>query len=112
MVKGAWSDFLVISVSNKFIYKPVILESYRLLPMYTSRIGLFSLLEIFEVNMKIISWNTKIKQNASWTCLEKGIVWFRPPNNYLRFIQPPYYASVVNKTNFRSISVQCTQVYF
>lgn len=45
-----WSIFVVVTVSNNFPYKAIILESYRLLPIYTSRISLLSKLEILKVN--------------------------------------------------------------
>lgn len=32
-------QFFSIKVSNNFPYKPIMLESYRLLPIYTSRIA-------------------------------------------------------------------------
>lgn len=50
MVKGVWLDFLVILVLNKFIYKLIILESYRFLFIYISKIGFYLKLEIFKVN--------------------------------------------------------------
>lgn len=41
MIKAAWFDCLVITVSNNFPYKPIILKSYnRLLPIYTGKIDL------------------------------------------------------------------------
>lgn len=48
-MKDDWSDFLVISVSNNFPNKLVILESYDFSPINTSRIGLFSKLEMLDV---------------------------------------------------------------
>lgn len=61
--------FLVITVSNKFPYKPItlyILES-ELLLIYINRISLVSKLEIFKVKKKKIPlWaNEKKNQNAS-----------------------------------------------
>lgn len=37
VLKAAWSDILAITVSNKFPYKSIILERYRLFPIYTNR---------------------------------------------------------------------------
>lgn len=41
-IKAAWSDLFTTTVSNNFPCKLIILESYRLLPIYTSRNGLIS----------------------------------------------------------------------
>lgn len=62
-----------VAVTNNFPYKPIIVESYRLLPDYTSRIE--SSFKDRNIQMKkIISlW----EQNASLECLEKVTVYFR-----------------------------------
>lgn len=71
--KAAWTDFLLaFTVSNTFPYNPNIQESYRLLPFYTSRIGLPSKLKIFKVNQIFSSLATKkTNQTALWGCLKK-----------------------------------------
>lgn len=81
--KAAWFIFFGITISKIFTYKTIasILESYILWRINTSRIGLLSKLDIFEVNKMIYLWtNKKTNQTASWECIEKGIVCFRPPN--------------------------------
>lgn len=51
---AVWSNILAITVSNNFLYKPIILESYKFLPIYiyTIRIDLISKYHvlIFKVN--------------------------------------------------------------
>lgn len=56
ILKAAWSDFLAVTVSNEFSYKPIISESYRLLHIYTNRIGILSKLEIFRLYKIISLW--------------------------------------------------------
>lgn len=41
-LKAAWSDFLAITISNSFSYKPISLKIYRLSPIGTSRFGFLS----------------------------------------------------------------------
>lgn len=45
---AAWFDFLALTVSKYFQYKPIILQSYRLSLIYIRRIGLFSNIEVFK----------------------------------------------------------------
>lgn len=40
-LKAAWSDFLAITISNSFPYKPISLQIHRLSPIGTSRFGMF-----------------------------------------------------------------------
>lgn len=56
ILKAAWSDFLGVTVSNEFSYKPIISESYRLLHIYANRIGILSKLDIFKLNKIISLW--------------------------------------------------------
>lgn len=101
-------------VSNNFLY-----TSLRLSTIYTYKIGLLSKLYVLKVNTyvndkmknKIMSlWEHKIKTQKKKTTkcimgmLEKKPVLFRPLNN--GFIQTTYYATIVNKTNFRNICEQ------
>lgn len=73
--KTVWTDILAVhvAVTNNFPYKPIIVESYRLSPDYTSRIE--SSFKDRNIQMKkIISlW----EQNTSLECLEKVTVYFR-----------------------------------
>lgn len=52
---------------------------------------------------------TPTNPNAPWACLDKGTVWFRPPNNKLALC-----IDRLNKTNFRNIREQNVRmrVYF
>lgn len=59
-VKAAWSDVLAITVSNNSPHKPIILESYKLSPIYIRKIGLVSKLQIFNENKNNFLYAYKI----------------------------------------------------
>lgn len=65
--KAAWYNFLAISVSNNYPYNLIILKSYRLLPINTCRISLFSKIDYLKW-IKIFSLleHEKSNQRASW----------------------------------------------
>lgn len=71
---------LAISVTNNDSFKTTISETFRLLPIYTSRISLFIKLEIFKVNYIISKWAKKKKkgkktnQTALMECSEKETI--------------------------------------
>lgn len=50
--KAAKFHILVFIVSHNFPHKPIIEESYRLLPFHASKISLLSKIKIFKVNRK------------------------------------------------------------
>lgn len=50
MFQAAWSDFLVITVSNDFPNKLIILKRYRLSSINSNKIGLFFKNRNFYVN--------------------------------------------------------------
>lgn len=87
--KAAWSKFLAISVSNNFPYNLIILKSYRLLPINTCRISLFS---------KIIIWihslleHEKIKSKSIMRVFSEGnslvapLDWFSLINSHISCI--------------------------
>lgn len=59
--KAAWSDVLAITISNNSPYKPtILLESYILSLIYTSKIGLLSKLKISKVNSSNLVINLSI----------------------------------------------------
>lgn len=45
LLKAAWSNFFAIRVSNNSPHKPITLQNYRLMPIYTSTISLLSKLK-------------------------------------------------------------------
>lgn len=53
---------LAFTASNYFLDSPIIVESDILPPIYTSRIGLLSVLEIFEVNENKFVMKTQKEQ--------------------------------------------------
>lgn len=56
---AAWSNVLAITVS-KNSHKPIILESYKLSPIYIRKIGLISKLQIFNENKNNFLYENKI----------------------------------------------------
>lgn len=74
--KAAWTNFLAISVSNNFHL--IILKSYRLFPINTCRISLFSKINYLKW-IKILSLleHEKSNQRASCECLVNETVWLR-----------------------------------
>lgn len=57
--KAAWSNVLAITVS-KNSHEPIILESYKLSPIYIRKIGLVSKLQIFNENKNNFLYENKI----------------------------------------------------
>lgn len=88
IASAAWPNFGVLQYQI-FPYKPIFLESYILSPIYKQQQQL----------------QQQQQQNASWECL-----FIRKPFGFvpqtIGFIQPAYYASIVNKANFRNIGKQ------
>lgn len=66
IVKASMSDVLAIKVSKNFSFKPIILKSYRLKYIYTSRINLNSKSEIFKGIKLIVLLEHKKKQIHHW----------------------------------------------
>lgn len=97
-----WFIF-AITVSNNFSCKQIILESYKLSTVYTSRIILFSELEKFKINESNFFIGTQ-KTNQ----IHDGNVKKKEPFDFVTqifgFIQPTCYASIVNKTELRKHS--------
>lgn len=79
---------MAMTVSNNFPYKPItsILESYILSPIYTSRIGLLSYLEVFKVNEN--NYFMGIQENQT------KYIMLREGNRLVEFVQSACYASI------------------
>lgn len=58
--KAAWSNVLAIITVSKNSHKPIILESYKLSPIYIRKIGLVSKLQIFNENKNNFLYENKI----------------------------------------------------
>lgn len=66
IVKASMSDVLAIKISKNFSFKPIILKSYRLTYIYTSRINLNSKSEIFKGIKLIVLLEHKKNQIHHW----------------------------------------------
>lgn len=78
--------------------KAIILEIYRLSPIYICRIDLLSKFKTIKVNKNYFFMGIRKKrQRASWKIVEKGTIWFRSPLFELN--QSGWHASIVEKKN-------------
>lgn len=69
-------SFLLLTISYNFLYKPIILYSYRLSHTYTSRIGLLFKDRNIQSKILIYVWEHKKKMDQRYVL--KETVWLRP----------------------------------
>lgn len=69
-------SFWLLTISYNFLYKPIILYSYRLSHIYTSRIGLLFKDRNIQSKILIYVWEHKKKMDQRYVL--KETVWLRP----------------------------------
>lgn len=70
-------SFWLLTISYNFLYKPIILYSYRLSYIYTSRIGLLFKDRNIQSKILIYVWEHK-KKKMDQRYVLKETVWLRP----------------------------------